>query len=194
MLLLKEDIEKLVYPPDSKPFHVPFRGWAARWWKWLHSIPKDKSPANDNTGEFCDVSQPYPNVWLLAGTLGGSATRYCRIPNGRAILFPLITSAFSFAVDPHLRTEEELSKATKLDMDKVVKLSLSFNGFGFENLDRFRILTGPFEDVIDGKPTTAVSDGFWIFLRPLKDRKFKIYFVGQSDDFFNEVTYNLSTY
>jgi hypothetical protein len=114
--------------------------------------------------------------------------------HGRAILFPMITSAFSYAVDPQLKTEKELAKAAKEDIDRVVKLGLILNGTAVENLERFRIRTKPFRDVINGIPTIAVSDGYWIFLKPLKVKKFKIYFVGQNVDFFNEVTYYLSIY
>lgn len=148
----------------------------------------------DHTGQFCDTSQHDPKVWFLAGTLGGSATRRCSISKERAILFPIISSAFSYAVDPQLKTEQELTKAVKEDIDKVTKLAVILNDIVIKDLQRFRIRSEPFEDVINGIPTIAVSDGYWIFLRPLKVRQFKIYFVGQNVDFFNEVTYYISIY
>ena len=187
-------VEQLIYKPNSNPFHIPISTWTQLWWKWLHSAPRHMNPATDKTGLFWNSSQLNPNVWFLAGTLGGSAIRRCSMSDARAILFPIITSAFSYAVDPQLKTEKELAKAAKEDIDRVVKLGLILNGTAVENLERFRIRTKPFRDVINGIPTIAVSDGYWIFLKPLKVKKFKIYFVGQNVDFFNEVTYYLSIY
>jgi len=191
---LTNQIRRLVYEPDSNPFDLSFPTWTARWWKWFHSIPKEDSPALDRTGKFCDRSQHHPNVWFLAGTLGGSATRKCNIPSEKAILFPIITSAFSYAVDPYLRTEEELTKTTKEDIDKVSKLKLKLNDTIFDDIRKFRIRSDPFDDVINGQPTRAVSDGYWIFLKPLHSGKLKIYFVGENVDFFNEVTYYISIF
>lgn len=191
---MKDQIEELLYLPDSKPFGISFPKWTARWWNWLHSASKEMNPATDVTGKFSDTLQLYQNVWFLAGTLGGTAVRRCSISNRRAILFPIITSAFSYAVDPYLKTENELTAATKEDIDSVNKLSLSLNDIAIEGLERFRIRTEPFRDVINGISTIAVSDGYWIFLKPLKVKQFMIYFFGQNIDFFNEVTYYLSIY
>jgi hypothetical protein len=191
---LDKKIELLVYETSYSPFDIPFRRWTELWWNWLHSFPKERSPASDNNGELCGLSQNNRNVWFLAGTLGGSATRTCKIPVGRAILFPIITSAFSYAVDPYLKTEEELTKSTKEDIDTANELSLSLDDNIFGGLKQFRVMTEPFDDVINGKPTKAVSDGYWIFLKPIKPGKLKIHFSGQNRDFFNEVTYYLSIY
>lgn len=188
---LDNKIESLVYETRSIPFGVPYRRWTALWWNWLHSFPKESNPASDSNGELCELSQNHPNVWFLAGTLGGSATRSCKIPIGRAILFPIITSAFSYAVDPYLKSEEELIKTTTHDIDTVDELSLSLNDIVFDDFKKFRVRTEPFNDVINGISTKAVSDGYWMFLKPLKAGKFKIHFSGQNRDFFNEVTYYL---
>ena len=133
------------------------------WWRWLHSFPKHLSPALDSTGELCSISQINSKVWFLAGTFGGSATRTCTIPHGKAILFPIITSAFSFAVDPHLKTEDELIRSAIKDIDTVKRLSLKVDNYDFENFAHFRVRSEPFDDIIYGQPTRAVSDGYWIF-------------------------------
>jgi len=189
---LDKKIKQLVYEVGSSPFGIPFRRWTELWWNWLHSFPKEKSPASDINGELCGLSQNYLNVWFLAGTLGGSATRYCNIPVGKAILFPIITSAFSYVVDPHLKTEKELTNSTKKDIDSAKELCLSLDDIIFEDLKQFRLRTEPFDDVINGKSTKAVSDGYWIFLKPLNHGKLKIHFSAQNRDFFNKVTYYLS--
>lgn len=162
------------------------------WWKWLHSIPRDKSPATDRTGSLCGTSQKNPHVWFLAGTFGDSAVRNCTIPYGKAVLFPIITSVFSFALDPQLKTEVDLTNAVREDIDTVEKLALRINGSKITEFNRLRIMSQPFDDIIDGVRTISVSDGYWAFLKPLKGEHYTIYFEGKNIDFYNEVTYHIS--
>lgn len=182
----------LVFDSDSMPFNIPLPEWTSIWWKWLHSIPADTSPALDSTGQFCSKSQNFSRVWFLAGTFGDSVTRKCTIPHGRAILFPIITCIFSFALDPHLKTEEQLIKAVRKDIDTVEYLGLTIDEIDFKELNRFRVISNPFDDVIDGVKTKTVSDGYWIFVKPPKIGDHTIYFKGKNIDFFNEVMYNIS--
>jgi hypothetical protein len=184
-------IKAHVYLPDSKPFNIEFQIWTARWWRWLHSFPKNSSPAMDSTGDSCSISQKYLAVWFLAGTFGGVATREFRMPPGKAILFPIITSAFSFVVDPHLKSEDELVRSTVKDIDRVKKLTLRVDDFQFQDFADFRVRSQPFDDIIYGQPTRAVSDGYWIFLRPLSPGRHRIHFIGENVDFSNEVTYSI---
>ena len=186
---MDDQIEHQLYLPDDKPFNIEFSLWTAMWWRWLHSFPKHSSPALDSTGELCSIPQVNSNVWFLAGTLGGSATRTCSIPRGKAILFPIITSAFSFAVDPHLISEDELIRSTIEDIDTVKKLSLTVDDHEFKDFAQFRVRSEPFDDIIFGQPTRAVSDGYGSFLKALIAGKHKIHFLGENVDFFNEVTY-----
>ena len=60
----------LVFPVDSKPYGKSYAEWSAIWWQWLLSIPEDKNPAGDPTGERCETNQQGP-IWFLAGTFGG---------------------------------------------------------------------------------------------------------------------------
>ena len=188
---MDERIDDQLYFPDDSPFNITFSIWTAMWWRWLHSFPKHLSPALDSTGELCSISQINSKVWFLAGTFGGSATRTCTIPHGKAILFPIITSAFSFAVDPHLKTEDELIRSAIKDIDTVKRLSLKVDNYDFENFAHFRVRSEPFDDIIYGQPTRAVSDGYWIFLKTLTPGKHEIHFSGENIDFFNDVTYSI---
>jgi hypothetical protein len=185
-------IEEHLYLPPSNPFSIDFGCWTALWWRWLHSFPKNTNPATDPTGDLCNKSQNYQNVWFLAGTWGGSVTRSCRIPHGKALFFPIITSAFSFAVDRHLKTEQELTTSTVKDIDMVDKLALTIDDTHIIEFSKFRVRSKPFDDVIFGQPTRAVSDGYWIFLKVLSSGNHNIHFAGEKSDFSNEVTYYLS--
>jgi hypothetical protein len=63
--------------------------WSARWWQWAFSIPKTKSPLLDETGAQCARGQK-GLVWFLAGVWGGgTAERYCSVPAGKLIFFPI---------------------------------------------------------------------------------------------------------
>jgi hypothetical protein len=61
----------------------------ARWWTWTSFAARD--PIRDATGQDCALNQP-EDVWFLAGTYGGSASRSCSIPAGRPVYFPVINS------------------------------------------------------------------------------------------------------
>ncbi len=70
------------------------------------------------TGEHCAEGQSGP-VWFLAGTTTNIhwAKRRCIIPMGKAILFPIIVSQFSFHEVPHIKTDKELISYTAKDID-----------------------------------------------------------------------------
>jgi hypothetical protein len=177
---------------DVCPLNISMREWTSLWWKWLNSIPRDQSPARDFSGRFCSVSQHQRDVWFLAGTFGGTATRICKIPSGKAILFPIIASIFSFATDPHLKTEEDLIRTVTRDINNVERLSLTIDEIVFDDLRNFRVRSEVFSDLVNGTPTKVVSDGYWIFLKPLPVGNHKIHFLGKNSDFFNEATYSIS--
>jgi hypothetical protein len=193
---LERSIAELSFENYSEPFDIPFPEWTAIWWRWFHSIPSEKNPALDTTGEFCKIFQNNLKVWFLAGTLGGTAVRNCTMPSGRAILFPIITGIFSFVLDPHLKTEEELTTAVINDVDKVEHISLEVDDVTFREFSHFRARSEPFDDIINGMKTRTVSDGYWVFLKPLSIGKHTIHFMGENTStscrFFNQVTYNIS--
>jgi hypothetical protein len=99
----------LVAPIDSKPGGQTYGRWAAEWWQWALGIPAVSNPLTDITGEFCDQRQ-VDKVWFLAGTSLSDAAvvRYCHIPAGRSLFFPLINNRWlAFLNDsPEERTEE----------------------------------------------------------------------------------------
>lgn len=184
--------ESYLYDRRSNPFGIPISEWTCIWWKWLHSIPKDRSPAFDNTGKFSDISQDNENVWFLAGTFGGTAVRNVFIPYGRALFFPILTSVFSFILDPQLKSEQALIRSVTQDIDSVEILSLTIDDKIFKDFSPFRIRSEPFEDTVDGIKSKMVSDGYWIFMKPLQIGIHKIHFMAKNINFFNQVTYNIS--
>lgn len=189
-----------MYPVNSTPYNVPFGEWTARWWRWALSIPIYKNPLIDEVGKDCAESQTGP-VWFLAGTTGKNhfAIRRCSIPSGKSILFPIIVSLFSFAEVPEIKTDEELISYTAKDIDEYRLLESSIDGQRLQNLDQCRVQYGPFTITIppnniwnvQSGSTRAVSDGFWIFLKPMNGGYHKINFHGVEPNFHTHVTYEV---
>ena len=174
------------FQADSKPYGLTYEEWTARWWQWAYSIPKDVNPAYDDTGRYCTQGQSGP-VWFLTGTYGHPVDRYCTIPFGKAILFPILNSECSFAEFPNLKTEKELRQCSKEMEDTVNYLEAKVNGIGIKDLGKSRIQSPLFNftlaknNILELPPQTttqAVSDGNWVFLKPLAIGKHVIHFKG----------------
>jgi len=191
----------IIFSIDSAPHNMPYREWTGKWWQWAISIPKNTNPLEDNTGEHCTEGQSGP-VWFLAGTTGKthSSERKCIIPSGKAILFPILISQFSFSEVPFIKTDEELIQYTAKDIDQCTLLEADVDGVKLTNLYDYRIQFGPFElslpsnNIWNIRPglTKAVSDGFWVFLKPLKDGYHRINFHGVEPHFETKVAYHIT--
>lgn len=64
---------------------------ALAWWEWAASEAGASNPVADTDGHACSVHQP-GDVWFLAGTFGGRASRSCDVPAGREIFFPVVNA------------------------------------------------------------------------------------------------------
>jgi hypothetical protein len=190
-----------IFSINSKPYGFPYYEWTAKWWQWALSIPIDRNPLIDSTGEYCAEGQNGP-VWFLAGTTDKthSAERRCIIPSGKAILFPIIVSQFSYSEVPFIKNDEELISHTAKDIVRWSLLEATIDGLKLSDLQKYRIQFGPFDLSlpenniwnIRAGPTKAVSDGFWIFLKPLKDGEHTINFHGIEPHFETEVRYQIT--
>ena len=179
------DISTLIIEPKSSYFNLTYADWTAKWWQWAYSIPKDIHPAYDNTGEFCKESQKEP-VWFFPGTYQQTVKRYCEIPYGVAILFPILNSECSYAEYLQMKTKEELSNCAKKIQDTTVPEFVTLNGLEIPNLEKYRIqsdlfnFTLPKNNILNlpSQTTQAVSDGNWIFLKPLPLGNYELAFKG----------------
>jgi hypothetical protein len=195
-----------VYPLDSKPYGLTYGDWTAKWWQWDVSIPKDVNPGGDTTGKYCAQKQSGP-IWFLAGTFGGSATRTCTIPVGKGILLPLINSQCNYLTKPNLRTESQLLACAKSLNEGITNLDATVDGVKLQALQKYRIQSPLFTltyqaNNVDGAPigtTQAVSDGYWVLLKPLSSGDHTVhiagavvnYVQGTLNNFATEVTYHL---
>ena len=179
------DISNFVYNVDSNPFNVSYADWTEKWWQWAYSLPQNIHPAYDNTGKFCKESQKEP-VWFFPGTYQQSVIRYCEIPYGVGILFPILNSECSFVEYPQMKTKEELSNCARKIQDTTVPVFATLNGVEIPNLENYRIQSDIFNftltenNILNLQPQTtqAISDGNWVFLKPLPLGNYELKFKG----------------
>lgn len=164
-----------LFHPEERPFGHTWQHWTTRWWQWFLSIPMVESPAMDTTGEKSSVGQADPNVWFLTSTMGIRAERTVRIPSGKAVLFPVINVTISNAEDPTLITDTDMISFVKSHMNDIVEKRANIDGEDLFISERFRVQSPPFNfsfppnNIFGAQagPTRGVSDGYWIFLKPL---------------------------
>jgi hypothetical protein len=178
------------YPADTIQYNLTYGEWTARWWQWVSSIPEDRNPVADQTGENCGEGQSGP-VWFLAGTFGGLNERNCEIPAGKSILFPILNAACTKFEYPQLQTESELRSCAISLNEAVIELIVTIDGqpINEQQLNRVQsplfVLNLPEGNIISGQQgsTEAVSDGFWVFLPPLEPGAHDIHFRGAIVDY-----------
>lgn len=180
------------FPADTIQYNLTYGEWTARWWQWAVSIPEDRNPAADQTGENCHEGQSGP-VWFLAGTFGGLNERICTIPAGKSILFPIMNQLCAFIDRPNLRTESELRDCAISLNEGVIELMVTIDGqpISEQQLRSYRIQSPLFDialpngNIITGQEgsTQGVSDGFWVFLPPLAPGEHDIHFRGATVDY-----------
>ncbi len=184
---------------DLNPFGIAREEWTQKWWLWLLSIPKSVNPAADLTGIHSARNQDNPNVWFMAGTLGGSAERECTVPSSKAILLPIINDEQSFAERPEFMLDSEIVSLVKSEIDGVKEMGLTIDGTKLTGLNQFRVQTKPFDvtlpvDNIWGVragPTRAAADGYWLFLKPLSVGNHTIHVFGRGAHFETEIKYHV---
>jgi hypothetical protein len=184
------ETSSFVFSPDSEPYGMTYGEWTAVWWKWFFSMPTPENPINDQTGELCASNQS-GSVWFLVGSGGGEAERSCDVPAGVAILIPAIIVECSLAEDDSLKTEADLRACAKSDQDLVTDVWATVDGVELPDDQVYRVDSPLFDfnfisdNVISAPegPTQAVSDGFWVFLKPLPPGNHDIHVGGLLADY-----------
>jgi hypothetical protein len=179
-----------LYQRNSNPNGKTWEKWVELWWKWCYSKPFTSNPVSDKTGKLCTKNQIYSQTWFLAGTFGGEAHRVCKIPNKRSIFIPIVNDIISFAEYPQLVTEDDLLKYAKDDLDTTTILNASIDDIELHSLFDYRIRSKlfkieiPLSDQGEGVVRTkAVTDGYWLFLKPLSLGEHTLIFRGEKQAF-----------
>jgi hypothetical protein len=161
-----------VYPKDSSPFGVPYKDWITRWWQWNVGIPSSQHPRDHYTAEKCTVNQN-GSVWFLPDILTGKEERPCTIPEGKAIMVPLVTGECDTS-ETESHSDADLRQCS-MEGQEYAAISATLDGQKIENLDSYRTATDFFnitavkDNIFDSPAGTfrGAADGFFVFLKPL---------------------------
>lgn len=186
-----------VFPVTSKPYGKTYKEWSILWWKWAEAIPFGVNPVwNDLTGIHGSIGQSGP-VWFLAGAGSGTISRTVTVPAGKPLFFPLSNwiNDYPCSNDPSFQPpagqslEKYLQDFIKPYVDAVDVLECEIDGEPLVDLYSYRVVSGLFQftaadDIkltgdpcVTGSPQLAISDGYWVMLKPLKHGEHVIHFT-----------------
>jgi hypothetical protein len=206
-----DDGQADIVSPEENVLGLSYGDWSAAWWQYVLSVPAGINPVLDTTGASCDVEQSASPVFFLAGAATTEpVTRTCTIPAGKALFFPIINVECStvepppfFGSNPQELRECAARLINGVDADT---LTVLVDGKEVQDLGDFRAQS-PFFDFILPPDNflglagvtsgSAVSDGFWLMLKPLSPGNHVIHFEGAfvsgpGAGFSQNVTYNLT--
>jgi hypothetical protein len=180
-----------LFPVDSMPYGKSHGEWTGAVWQWFQEIPLEVNPANDATGEFCNMNQNDPDVWFLAGTFGGKQERECTIPKDRALVIIVSGASCSYAEDPTLKTEDDLRGCAE---ESVVGTTVraSVDGIRIPNVEDYysvspvftvKLPEGNVWDVPGPMETESVAAGWTLIVKPLPEGEHVIEFSAEIRDF-----------
>jgi hypothetical protein len=196
-----------IVAPGQQFFNKTYNVLSSEWNNWLGVEPIATNPAFDPDGRFCDLNQK-GKVWFLASTFGGIVDRTCEIPDGKAIFFSLGGVFISFAPDfpspgdPCLNLGTAVEKV-RCDVNNDVllapdiSLEATLDGVPINDLFAYRAqsqpggftLHAPDPSLITegfglpaGDRFPAVSDGYYMYLKPLKLGKHTLNFAITNPD------------
>lgn len=190
----RQNLEIQVFSKSDKPYGKTYGAWTAKWWQWIMTIPTERSPLHDLTGEHWYIDQPSSDVWFLAGNFATKAEAFPRrrikMEPGRSILFPVLNCVSSFLSDPDLKTHEELIGRVEDDANSVVKNELFMNGKRYEaervhsdpRIFRMTIIKDNPLKMENLGLTDAAADGYWAFLKPGLRGSYNIRFEGSCEN------------
>ncbi|GAB3772912.1 hypothetical protein GCM10028796_44410 [Ramlibacter monticola] len=162
--------------------------WSAEWWQYVMASPQSANPLADATGAACSFMQHGP-VWFLMGTVGsGSVTRACTLPEGKALLLPLINF-----LDYNVASQAaaELRAEAVGCMDAVSQLRLEIDGVpvAARVLNTLRVKSVVFDITVPSNDSNvpaatvyspAISDGYFALVAPLVPGQHTLRFGGAS--------------
>lgn len=192
-----------VVSPNKKVLGLSYGEWSAQWWQYVMGVRKQDNPLNDPTGENCAVDQEGQVFFLVGTTETGPVVRACTVLPNTYILFPVVNLACMIPIDGDtldaiITTCDDIIDEVDLDT-----LSVTIDGVPVKNLDSFRFQSPAFSFTGANPPVykgysgffeTAVSDGYWVMLKPLPPGEHEIHFHAEipAFNFTVDVTYDLT--
>jgi|HubBroStandDraft_1064217.scaffolds.fasta_scaffold14984_2 hypothetical protein len=193
--------------------------WATMWFTWLFQLQEPEAgtcinPLTDPTGQYCGYGQS-GDVFFLPGTQGGTVVRdQCKVPAGKAILFPILNFEGDNAGVPASMqlTDSQLMTGVQSELSgvDVSSLSAEFDGVAIPNLSGFETKVTQFMYTLPPEPNyydcigaagvtgqfTAYAAGFFVMLAPPTTGSHTLHFAGSdpaaSPKINVDVTYDLT--
>jgi hypothetical protein len=157
-----------VLAPNSTPFGKTYGEWSIEFMKWAFSIPLAQNPLWGPEGQSVEISQS-GKVWFIPPRIFEPMPRTVEstvdVPAGTALLVNLCAASWI--------NLPELGDAPWTELEVTV------DGAPVDDPWQYRVTTPLFtftgslglldyDPCITGNPQDAVSDGYWIMLKPLK--------------------------
>jgi hypothetical protein len=201
-----------ILPPQAKLDGKSYGEWAAACWQWLFSIPADRNPILDTTGEDAAVGQS-GDVWFLIGTWAGPdagpVVRTVTVPVGKALFFPVYNAVWvntpenepDWDLYPAAREEALAWCEAAVDAAIDAGLSCEIDGRAVKCIASYRCQAPNFavdfpEDnvwadygVVGGIHPNSIDDGVYLMLAPLPAGKHTIHFKAEGA---LDVTYQIT--
>jgi len=195
-----------VFPPNAHPYGKSQAAWTADWWSHMFSFGCDNFPLFDSDGSQAGLNTAGP-VIFLPGNFGGTTTRTITVPHGKALLFPILNNLWIYSACYGIAEEDEafangtLAEYISSNVDPVldgdgITLSATLDGREFNNLRNYRFNSGLYDfdanpELTDclGDPCLveedllALTNGFWLMLKPLSRGQHTLNFQGGIEDF-----------
>ncbi len=194
-----------VYSKNDKPFNISYDDWAARFWnQWIGKTTADATPKQDGCLLVNNGNKSEPMVMLMeTADVNSPPTQSCQISSHQGIIVPLwigwcdtgATPGSDAALTKCAREQNlgNILSDVKVDGVPVAKLdvqqteqsgSLNYKVRALSNVTEFASKGFPLVIPADThKPNQvtgkwrAVSQGWWVFLKPLP--------LGQHTIFYN---------
>jgi hypothetical protein len=199
------------FSPENKPYGLSYEQHVKNFWRWIISIPQDKNPWDDQTGENCAIGQLETNasVFYLSGNGGGKSDRVCKVPAGKGLFIPVSPFEISDKEAPNASIED-LHKIAKKDQDSVTSLYLKIGDkeYSRQDLEKYRTPTEDFEVVFPNNAifgategsSKTVANGYYVITEPLEKGNYTILYKSSlicpeidciEPNFAQDIKYNL---
>jgi hypothetical protein len=178
-----------VVPAGTQAMEASYADWATRWWQWALSFPTAVNPGADTSGGACGLGQNGPVFFLATSTFATTGlTRNCTIPEGVAVLVPVIAADCSTAeATPYHGTDAaSLSDCVKALVDPITDANLTIDGMSVTDLASFRVQTPVFSVILpEGNflnapagPASVLGDGVFVLIEPMSAGTHTVAFGG----------------
>jgi len=200
----ERDVNPGVVRPDDKVAGKSYSHWAGAWWAWAVQYPLATNPIVDPTGAFNQQGQSGP-VFFLAGNFGGTSVRSVTIPPGKHVFLPLYN--FLWWTPEDAATLEGIRAIAVNSVKDATLLEATLDGVRVIDPFAYRASSGPGGFAILFLPNSlgtdfgyapgvrdpAISDGYWLMLKPLRPGKHTLNIKAQSATGFDQdVTYHIT--